>query len=187
MRATPEDILDEVQDAAEVVDVRRHLSAAVGRKSARNVTLKAAGAVNVVSRDHKQRHTEAVHIVLARKIGIAGAGSIGTGGAIKGQNVVVEPSPVVPSYQDYSVVPVTGVTVGGIAGSVALDGTDNVRNPVRALVTLLGMIRPVPIGDYPAHVLQFARRGTGKVRKYLGGIVRHNVTCEIGALALSAV
>src|ERR1700678_2442141 len=93
----PKGILDEVENAAKIVNERHYLSRTVGRKCARNIPLLGVGGHN------DKGHPETVDVLLPRIIGITLANSRLI--AAVGQHVVIPTAPVIPNDQNHSIGP----------------------------------------------------------------------------------
>ena len=103
--ARSEGILNEVEYAAKIVDVRGHLLAlAIAGRTSAGYVASAAVRLFDVGAYHQQRHAEAVNIIRRGAVRVTRTNPIGL--AAPRQNVVVETAPVIPDHEDNRILPV---------------------------------------------------------------------------------
>ena len=99
--------------------------------------------------DDQQRHSKAVHILLAGAVRVSKA-SVADGR--EGIHVVVPATPVVPHNQDDSVAPEAAVVSWRSRSS---DCVNDVRNVVGSQPNVFrGMVRPSAVGNHPGYLCQ---------------------------------
>ena len=103
-----------------------------------------------VSRNHQERHAEA--------IGVGRAPAIGLATQLEWWDVIVPAAPVIPDDEDGGVLPIWDLLTADRVGTGApADAVHDVRNVVRPRTVVFGgVVRPFLVRDHPAYGGQLA-------------------------------